>query len=154
MVVREGVLKARPGRGPGSGVSADENSVAVLLISILSHDLLTEAPATKVYCELRSPKNKCPVTGATTFREAISAILANPVLPAESILVEVMRGQEARAEVSFADLNVTSTFVREKWKPGLSELHRNQVFHIVQIDQDLLGRLAEDIAQFKRDGAS
>ena len=155
-LVREGVLKPRPGRGPGSGVSADEDSLAVLLISILSHDLLTEAPATKVYCELRSSQNKCPVTGAKTFRKALSTILANPVLPAETILVEVMRGREAHADVSFVDedMDVTSTFLREKWKPGLSELHANQVFHIVQIDQDLLRRLAEDIAQFKKDDAS
>ena len=74
------------------------NSLAVLLISVLSHDLLTEASATKVYCELRSSQNKCPVTGAKTFRTALSTILANPVLPAEAILVEVMRGGEPTAE--------------------------------------------------------
>src|SRR6516162_715678 len=72
-LVREGILKLRPGRGPGSGVSADEDSLAVLLVSILSHDLLTEAPVTKFYCELRSSqKKKCRVTGAKTFRRALS----------------------------------------------------------------------------------
>ena len=154
-LVREGLLKPRPGRGPGSGVSADEDSLAVLLISVLSHDLLTEAAATKFYCELRSSK-KCPVTGAKTFRKALSTILANPVLPAETILVEVIRSREPHADVSFMDedLDVTSTFLREKSKPVLSELHDSQVFRIVQIDQGLLGRLAEDIAQFKKDGAS
>ena len=154
-LVREGVLKPRPGRGPGSGVSADEDLLAVLLISVLSHDLLTEASATKVYCELRSSQNKCPVTGAKTFRTALSTILANPVLPAEAILVEVMRGGEPTADVSFADedMDVTSTFRRDKWKPGLSGFPANKVFRIVQIDQDLLRRLAEDIAQFKKDDA-
>lgn len=155
-LVREGLLKPRPGRGPGSGVTADENSLAVLLISILSHDLLTEAPATKVYCELRNSQDNCPVTGATTFRETLSTLLANPVLPAETILVEVMRGHEPHADVSFVDedMDVTSTFHRDKWRPFRFEFPANKVFHIVQIDQDLLRVLAEDIAQFKRDGAS
>jgi hypothetical protein len=155
-LVREGMLKLRPGRGPGSGVSADEDSLAVLLISILSHDLLTEAPATKVYCELISSQNECPVTGATTLRKTLSTILANPVLPAEEILVEVMRGYEPHADVSFfgEDMaKVTSTFRHAKWKRGPSEFPANQVFHTVAIDQNLLGRLAEDIAQFKKDGA-
>jgi hypothetical protein len=154
-LVREGILKLRPGRGPGSGVSADEDSLAVLLISILSHDLLTEASVTKFYCELRSSK-KCPVTGAKTLRTALSTILANPVLPAEEILVEVIRGNEPHADVSFfgEDMNEMSTFLPEKkWKPG-PELHANQVYRIIQIDQNLLRRLAEDIAQFKKDGAS
>jgi hypothetical protein len=155
-LVREGVLKPRPGRGPGSGVSADEDSLAVLLISILSHDLLTEARATKVYCELISSQNKCPITGAKTFRKALSTILANPVLPAKKILVEVMRGYEPRADFSLfnEELEETSTFRHAKWKPGPSEFPANQIFHNVAIDQDLLGRLAEDIAQFKRDDAS
>ena len=155
-LVREGVLKPRPGRGPGSGVSADEDSLAVLLISILSHDLLTEAQATKFYCELISPQNKCPITGAKTFRKALSTILANPVLPAKKILVEVMRGFEPHADVSLfnEELEETSTFRHAKWKPGHSKFPANQVFHSVAIDQGLLGRLAEDIAQFKKDGAS
>jgi hypothetical protein len=57
------------------------------------------------------------------------------------------------AAVMDEDLDVTSTFLREKSKRVLSELHDSQVFRIVQIDQDLLRRLAEDIAQFKKDGA-
>ena len=48
---------------------------------------------------------------------------------------------------------MTSTFRRDKWKPGLSGFPANKVFRIVQIDQDLLRRLAEDIAQFKKDDA-
>jgi hypothetical protein len=155
-LVREGILKLRPGRGPGSGVSADEDSLAVLLISILSHDLLTEARATRVYCELISPQNKCPITGAKTFRKALSTILANPVLPAKQILVEVKRGFEPRADFSLfnEELEETSTFCHAKWKPGPSQFPASQIFHSVAIDQDLLRRLAEDIAQFKRDGAS
>jgi hypothetical protein len=153
-LVREGMLKLRPGRGPGSGVSADEDSLAVLLISILSHDLLTEASVTKFYCELRSSQNKCPVTRAKTFRRALSTILANPVLPAEEILVEVIRGNEPHADVSFSGENEMSTFLPEKkWKPG-PEIHANKVYRIIQIDQDLLRRLAEDIAHFKKDSAS
>jgi hypothetical protein len=155
-LVREGILEPRPGRGPGSGVSADEDSLAVLLISILSHDLLTEAPMTNFYCELRSSQNKCPVTGAKTLRRALSTILANPVLPAEEILVEVIRGNEPHADVSFfgEDMNEMSTFLPEKkWKPS-PELHANQVYRIIQIDQNLLRRLAEDIAHFKKDSAS
>ena len=155
-LVREGVLKPRPGRGPGSGVSADEDSLAVLLISILSHDLLTEARVTKFYCELRiSSQNKCPITGAKTFRKALSTLLANPVLleEQESMLVEVIRGSEPHADVGFF-YDKMSTFVPEKkWKPE-PELLANRVFRSVRIGLDLLHPLAEDIARFKKDGAS
>jgi hypothetical protein len=51
-------------------------------------------------------------------------------------------------------MNEMSTFLPEKkWKPG-PELHANQVYRIIQIDQNLLRRLAEDIAHFKKDFAS
>jgi hypothetical protein len=46
-----------------------------------------------------------------------------------------------------------STFRHAKWKRGPSQFPANQIFHSVAVDQDLLGRLAEDIAQFKKDGA-
>jgi hypothetical protein len=167
-LVREGMLKPRPGHGRGSGVSTDEDSLAVLLISILAHDFLVEAAATKVYCELAysasrsrsdwraASVDKCPITGAKTFRKALSTILANPVLPAKEILVEVMRGFEPHAEISLfnEEFEERSTFRHAKWKPGLSELQSSRVFHVVRIDEGLLGRLAEDIARFKKEGAS
>ena len=155
-LVREGILKPRPGRGPGSGVSADEDSLAVLLISILSHDLLTETPVTNFYCELRSSQKKCPITGAKTFRKALSSLLANPVLleEQESMLVEVIRGSEPQADVGFF-YDKMSTFVPEKkWKPE-PELLANRVFRTVSIGLvDLLLPLSKDIAQFKKDAAT
>jgi hypothetical protein len=155
-LVREGLLKPRPGRGPGSGVTADEDSLAVLLISILSHDLLIEAPVTKFYCELRSAQNKCPITGARTFRKALSTLLANPALleEHESGVVEVIRGSEPQADVGFY-YDHTSTFVPEKkWKPE-PELLASRVFRSVRIGLvDLLLPLSKDIAQFKKDVAT
>jgi hypothetical protein len=51
-------------------------------------------------------------------------------------------------------MNEMSTFLPEKkWKPG-PELQANQVYRIIQIDQNLLRRVSGDIAQFKKDSAS
>src|SRR4051794_1188800 len=42
-LARAGLLMAREGRGPGSGVRADVRGIALLLISVLATDSLTEA---------------------------------------------------------------------------------------------------------------
>ena len=67
------------------------------------------------------------------LRKALSTILANPVLPAETILVEVIRSREPHADVSFMDedLDMTCHFSSRNQKPVLSELHDSQVFRIV-----------------------
>src|SRR5262245_9780419 len=80
-LVRVGLLRARPGRGPGSGVPADAKSVATLLISILATGSLSEVEdQTKAVASLKSANGRCKITGKRTFGAALAATLASDAL--------------------------------------------------------------------------
>jgi hypothetical protein len=80
VLVRAGLLQSKAGRGPGSGVRATPESVALLLISVLATDSLSETvEATKAAAALKSASEgkRCPITGKRTFLEAFAALLAS-----------------------------------------------------------------------------
>ena len=69
------------GRGPGSGVRFSPHALAMLLISLLATDSLSEVEdQTKLFADLKSVGGKCPLTGKKTFATAMAAILANDEL--------------------------------------------------------------------------
>ena len=100
-LVRAGMLKAEPGRGPGSGVRATADLVALLLIGILAGGELSETAATtskvaNLRCnQTRKPEeegwkaaDRCAITGKKTFGKALAAVLASDEL-AEGVCIHV-----------------------------------------------------------------
>lgn len=80
-LVREGLLPVQPGRGPGSGVVASPETVAVLVIALLASVSLADAPEqTKAFCAALSAKGACPLTGQPNLKSALTSILAKPKL--------------------------------------------------------------------------
>ncbi|SRR5713101_6215474 len=80
VLVREELLESVPGHGPGSGVRATPESVAMLLIGVLASPSLSEAgPAARLIANARPgyPKHKCPLTGATTFAGVLAKVLSD-----------------------------------------------------------------------------
>jgi hypothetical protein len=91
-LVRAGLLHARPGRGPGSGVDFDAPSVAMLLIAVLATESLSEVEElAKATARLRSVEKRCPLTGKPTFGSALAAVLASVPLAERVQWVEVRR---------------------------------------------------------------
>jgi hypothetical protein len=81
-LVRAGLLKAKPGRGRGTGVAFSPHSLAMLLISVAASDSLTEtAEMTKIFTNLKSDTEKCPITGKKTFGAALTHVLDSELLP-------------------------------------------------------------------------
>jgi hypothetical protein len=78
----EGLLKVVPGRGPGSGVHATPESIALLLIGTFSGLGITEVgPTARVLAEAGAQDGeKCPLTGAKNCRDALARILADQSL--------------------------------------------------------------------------
>jgi hypothetical protein len=76
-LVREDLLESVGGRGPGSGVRADERALSPFLISLLSHDILALSFVAELFCDMKSDAGKCPFTGAKTFREGLEAVLGH-----------------------------------------------------------------------------
>lgn len=102
-LVRAGLLHARPGRGPGSGVPADAKSVAILLISLLATSALAEAEVqTKSLANLKSATGKCPVTGKRTFVAALTATLSSEEFLRRALYISARRsGAGAMASIVF-----------------------------------------------------
>jgi hypothetical protein len=106
-LVREGLFDSAPGRGPGSGVVATADSVALLLIGFLASFSLAEAgPRARVVAMAEpSPKSKkCPLTGMTTFKDALAKILSDEKLSNRVQSIRVA-GTHAHTEIHFRNKN-------------------------------------------------
>lgn len=76
-LVRAGLLEFVPGHGPGSGVRATPESISVLLIGMLATMSLSEAAdKAREIMSAQAAHGGCPLTGATTFKDALAAILS------------------------------------------------------------------------------
>jgi DNA-binding IscR family transcriptional regulator len=104
-LVRAGLLQSEAGRGPGSGVRATPDSVALLLIALLATGSLSETEAqTKLMAKLKSETKYCPVTGKKTFATALAAILASEKMAKQVGWIEVERGgAKAHAIIGFKE---------------------------------------------------
>jgi hypothetical protein len=79
-LVRHGIMKPIVGRGPGSGVEGTPENLALLIVAILATDNLsdTDDRVLKLAGAAFSDKRRkvCPLTGASTFGQALTLILA------------------------------------------------------------------------------
>jgi DNA-binding IscR family transcriptional regulator len=102
-LVRAGLLHPLPGHGPGSGVRATPESVALLLIALLATGSLTETEEqTARIMNLKSATKRCPLTGKKTFSTALASVLASEELAKRVQSIGVERGgDQAGAEIIF-----------------------------------------------------
>jgi hypothetical protein len=118
-LVREGLLESIPGQGRGSGVRASPDALGVLLISFLSSFNLTDAAAlTKEVVKAKAVGGKCSLTGATTFREAVAKILADPALLDQVTRLSVT-GLRGTAEISYGRNQISAFEGRPSEKQGI-----------------------------------
>jgi hypothetical protein len=91
-LVRLGLISTPAKTGPGAGVRATPENVAVLLLSCMASDSLSEI-ATRIMkiARLRSQTGRCPLTQATNFGGALKAILSNPATAARVSSVHLLR---------------------------------------------------------------
>jgi DNA-binding IscR family transcriptional regulator len=95
-LVRAGLLHGESGRGPGSGVRATPESVAMLLIALLATDSLSETEyQARIVANLKSGKQPCPLTGKKTFASAVASALASEDAAKRIRWLEVERGAKA-----------------------------------------------------------
>jgi hypothetical protein len=152
-LVRRGALSAEPGRGPGSGVRADANSIAVFLISLLAHDLLVESWMTEVIGWMKSTKDQCSLTGKKNFKDALEAILSDEKIAqrvvsvtvnqnAQSGLIEYL-GKSAGASRPLRSEFANAGIMRVPSPSTLSGLET-----VKSLKQKFIHQVAKDIAAF------
>ncbi|MGE0522042.1 MAG: hypothetical protein AB7O60_03275 [Variibacter sp.] len=95
-LVRLGIIPEGAGRGPGSGVRATPDTVAMLIVSVLITDSLSEVDGRVLElasCPFvtRRKRAACALTGAQTFVGAIAAVLADPELGGRTSSIKVSR---------------------------------------------------------------
>jgi len=100
-LVRLGAIPEGAGRGPGSGVRATPDTVAMLIVSVMITDSLSDVDgrvlelATCPYAGSKGKKSVCELTGAETFAGSIAAALADPEVGGRVYSVEV--GRQSRS---------------------------------------------------------
>lgn len=107
-LVRCGLLQARPGRGPGSGVPADAKSLAMLLISVLAAGSLSEVETqTNTIANFKPLEGMCKATGERTFGAALTAVLKSKKLLARTLVVNATRsGTRGTARITIMSIPV------------------------------------------------
>ena len=77
-LVREGLLAAEAGRGPGSGVRATAPAVALLVLSVLATDRLSKngIASARLPRPNHYPDERCPFTHCKSFLDAFATLLA------------------------------------------------------------------------------
>jgi hypothetical protein len=95
-LVRAGLLESRPGRGPGSGTRFTPETVAVLLISMLATDNISDcAEKTSALSAVKLTNlgtgRENALGGARTFKAAIINALSSDAIVSEISFVQVHR---------------------------------------------------------------
>ena len=129
-LIRAGLLEARAGRGPGSGVEATPASVAMLLVSVLATDSLSEVEwATRAGAELT---DQTP----TTFAEALTAILGSETLAAECRGVTFIRNQPSAI-----------IYIKNGPKDGRQFLSGHETLRLIVVQFHIVGDIMQRIAK-------
>jgi hypothetical protein len=120
-LVRAGLLDAGTGWGPGSGVRATADSIALLLISaMVSDNSLTDVETRAGGIVTAAPVggDQCPLTGMRSFRDALASVLTLASQSDRVIEISVSR-TAARAKIVYRDGRRTA--VSEFTAPGADE---------------------------------
>lgn len=89
-MVREGILDAVPGRGPGSGVAASPKTMAQFLIGACCHASRSEnAPLVTAVTMATALTGPCALTGRRNFGDALTAILEDAGLASRVFQVTI-----------------------------------------------------------------
>jgi hypothetical protein len=108
-LVREGLLDAAPGRGPGSGVVATPKTMAQFLIGVCCQATRVEnAPLVPGVALATALGKDCTLTGKKKFADALTAILADEALA--SRVVQVTMAANAGGASITHDGNQTVSF--------------------------------------------
>ena len=78
-LVRIGVLKPIPGRGPGRGTPLNASNLSALIISMLAADHWSEIDdrVSRLCQAAPTAGGTCPFTGARNFRDALAEIIGS-----------------------------------------------------------------------------
>lgn len=154
-LVRAKLMKVESGRGPGSGVKATPQSIALLLISVLATDSLSEVEsATKVLARLKCLDGPCGKTGKKIFATALAALLASPELSAETFKIRVFRG-ENYVQIYFKDKtgSVTGSVFETRYNPiSLLRIEASLVpYPLLQIAKLMNERLSDPFSSYSKE---
>ena len=127
------------GRGPGSGVRTTAGSVALLLISVMATESLSEAAdRTREIAEARpNGGRRCPLTRMTNFKDALAAILVQKALSRKPTEIVVSRTQQ-KAVIKFHQGE--SVFLGTAAKDLGIRVEAT-------LDQNTLRRIADDVSE-------
>jgi len=168
-LTRLGLLIPQAGRGPGSGIKLSADSVAVMVISLMATEnlsdvdermvrlcnarVLTGAEVVKRFrVQLQKEDDQtvigtgtCAVTGARTFRQAIKALFADPSFSREGDRsIDLSVEQYRRATISFferAGKGRSTTFEVASKRSGLALIVRQTL-----AGSDLVRIIADDLS--------
>lgn len=142
VLVGEELLDARKGRGPGTGVRATAESVALLLIATLATENVADAATrTRAVAEAITPGG-CKFTKQDTFLSALTEILLNEALAGRVRYVSVSRTSD-HARIGYE--------AKSSEKGKRSQFFRGSNNTPVQISATLDGTIIRQVAKAVRE---
>jgi hypothetical protein len=91
-LVRAGLIVGTAGRGPGSGARVTPPVVSLLVIAVLAADDLADIDAVvRKLADQRSDAGRCPLTGNSTFGDALALVFASESIASSVREIKVRR---------------------------------------------------------------
>lgn len=141
ILVKARVLKARPGRGPGSGVPATPRNIALLLIALMVGDFREHSVATIKQVANSMPLNASSAPYNASFLEALTQLIAVGFPSYDQWPKEIRwRRDTLEAEI---DVRAGVGFTTTHYQPKASA-PPGKMLHVASI---LLGRALQRIRQ-------
>lgn len=140
-LVRLGILRPIPGRGPGRGTPLNARNLSALVISMLATDNWGEVDARVVrLCDaVPSPGPTCPFTGAKNFRDAMAEIIGSTKRARLTLSLSVNR-ERLQPEILF---RARRKVYRSLFLPKQKSPHNPFLSIDVTLSSDGLSTLAE-----------
>ncbi len=143
-LIRLGALPAPVGKGRGNGLPATPETVAMLVAATLATDNLSDTDDRVRRLSKSRTKERCKLTGKTTFLDAFTAILASRDLAERVHTIEVDR-TALSAEISF-DFTSKASSRSRFGKPTGTFINLSVVARLPGWGAELLAKDLEDAA--------
>jgi hypothetical protein len=155
-LVREGMLEQSEGRGPGSGVQVGPYQVALLLVAVLATDSLSETEdKVRILATAKSIAKGaiCPLTGESTFVEAVARVLDMTRDDWQRIVSISVRRTTGSGSITYRDSRHSGASVFAAQIPHDAQLRAPTSLKVdATLTRDLVIAIASDLTKIAESG--
>jgi hypothetical protein len=139
----------------GNPVAATPMNAAMVLLTVLDNGIIAEIPERmrRLWRAHISRRDKCPVTGAATLGQALTALIEQPKIRDKLNMIELAREAETLS-LDWKHRDRPSVFYPDatagEWARRVRHIRATGPVHLAQLDGSIFTRIADLIADHRK----